>query len=156
MERIRIKKIDGCPKKAISPTISIDKHQFLMVCIYLYFFQIVLLIFFKECGKSRLGAPTWIFLFTSPHTCASFSLAAIFRRSHTHSHTEEEVPLLRQQEWDSDFTKRPALLYSNSSMNGSCLGKKTAAENQSVRFYVLHCPTPVKCRELLFRSRIVQ
>ena len=128
MERIRIKKLDGCPKKAISPTISIDKHQFLMVCIYLLFFSNFFIYFHEECGKSSLGAPTWIFLFTSRHTCASFSLAAIFRRSHTHSHTEEEVPLLRQQEWDSYFTKRPALLYSNSSMNGSCLGKKTAAE----------------------------
>ena len=100
-----------------------------------YFFQICLFIFMKNAVRKRAlgGAHLDLFFYGAYHialSCASFSLAAIFRRSaHTHSHTEEEVPLLRQQEWDSDFHEKTG----HTSMNGSCTGEKTAAKNQSVR-----------------------
>ena len=83
------------------------------ICVLLFIFFNLSIYFYEECGKKEPSAERGrthldlSFLRRGIPTCASFSLAAIFRRSaHTHSHTE--VPLLRQQEWDSDFTKRPA------------------------------------------------
>ena len=108
----------------------------LYVFIY-YFFQICLFIFMKNAVRKRAlgGAHLDLFFYGAYQynialSCASFSLAAIFRRSaHTHK-KKTRFPLLRQQEWESsDFTRTDRSYY----LNGSCLVKKTAAENQGVR-----------------------
>ena len=108
--------------------------------LYLLFIFFNLLNYYEECGKKEPSAERGrthldLFFYGAAYTCASFFS---FGGRHTHE-TKKGFPLLRQQEWESS-----ALLVA--SMNGSCLGKKTAAENQSVRLYILYCHS-VNCRD---------
>ena len=50
---------------------------------------------------------SFLFFYGGDTYMCFFSLAAIVCSAHTPRHTEEEgFPLLRQQEWDSDFNER--------------------------------------------------